>query len=60
MPNLGDVIVNISSEHFVIVRVFKFDTIRQEAYWVTEAKLCRECKSRIQAEEYKARIEKGN
>ena len=60
MPKLGDTCVNIGDDYFVLVHVFKFDTIRQEAYWVIDGKRCKKCNTKGQAEEYKKRIEKCN
>ena len=38
----------------VLVKTFKFDTIRQESYWVT--KEVREFRTQVQADAYVARV----
>jgi ABC-type cobalamin transport system ATPase subunit len=55
-PALGTVQAFImqTQEPTVQVQVFKFDTIRQEAYWVT--KEVRKFKTRQQAEAYIQRV----
>ena len=55
-PQLGtvDASLMITDEPTVQVRVYKFDTIRQQAYWTT--KTVRKFKTREQAEEYVARV----
>ena len=40
-PKIGDISVSLShnttgTKFYVLVRKFKFDTIRQESYWVTQ------------------------
>lgn len=56
MPILNELSASINPDNFVIVRQYKFDTIRQEAYWSTVNKLCRQFKTRVLAEEYVKRI----
>jgi hypothetical protein len=56
-PALGTVeafLMSKATKPTVQVRVFKFDTIRQEAYWVT--KEVRVFKTRQQAEAYILRV----
>ena len=54
-PPLGTVdAVNIVESNMVLVREFKFDTIRQEAYWATRG--VRKFKTRQLAEAYVARV----
>lgn len=56
MPNINDLFASINPDNFVVVRQYKFDTIRQEAYWSTVNKLCKQFKTRVLAEEYVKRI----
>ena len=55
-PPLGtlDASLMITDEPTVQVRVYKFDTIRQQAYWTT--KTVRKFKTRELAEAYVARV----
>jgi hypothetical protein len=49
---------NITPTFFVLVRKYRFDQIRQESYWATINKLCKQCKTKEQAEAYIDRIKK--
>ena len=60
-PELGTVqafLMSNATKPTVQVQVFKFDTIRQEAYWVT--KEVRTFKTRQQAEAYVQRVDQQN
>lgn len=59
-PELGTIKTEITSTNFVLVKVFKFDTIRQAAYWVVVGRYCRDFKNRYDAEAYAARMENLN
>ena len=56
MPHLGAIKTEISKPNFVIVKVYKFDNIRQEAYWAVVGRLCRDFKTREKAEAYAQRM----
>lgn len=58
MPKLNTIEAHVMNNFFVIVRKYKFDSIRQEAYWATINKLCKQCKSLEQAQRYVERITK--
>jgi len=51
-----DTAVSILSNCFVVVRKLKFDQIRQQSYWATAGKLCKQFKNREQAEAYCVRV----
>ena len=59
-PELGTIKTEIISPNFVLVKVFKFDTIRQEAYWAVVGRYCRDFKTRHDAEAYAKRMENLN
>ena len=59
-PELGTIKTEIISPNFVLVKVFKLDTIRQEAYWAVVGRYCRDFKNRHDAEAYAARMESLN
>lgn len=58
MANIGDIQAytqkGSQGKIAVLVKVFKFDTIRQEAYWVL--KELREFRTQAQADAYVARV----
>lgn len=58
MTKEGTVTATVTPGHFVLVRKFKFDTIRQQSYWTSVGKLCRQCKTHEAAEDYAARVER--
>ena len=58
MIEQNTIYASISPTFFVIVRKFKFDQIRQESYWATMNKLCKQCKTKEQAEAYVERVSK--
>ena len=59
-PHLGAIKAEITRPNFVLVKVFKFDTIRQEAYWTVVGRYCRDFKTRHDAEAYAKRMENLN
>ena len=59
-PELGTIKTEIISPNFVLVKVFKFDTIRLEAYWAVVRRYCRDFKNRHDAEAYATRMENLN
>ena len=59
-PELGTIKTEIISPNFVLVKVFKLDTIRQEAYWAVVGRYCRDFNNRYDAEAYAARMESLN
>jgi len=60
MPELeGSRQATVTNNFFVVVREFKFDRIRQESYWTTNNRLCKQCKSKQAADAYASRVLQG-
>lgn len=55
-PHLGAIKTEITEYNFVIVKVYKFDNIRQAAYWAVVKGMSREFKTRERAEAYAQRM----
>ena len=55
-PHLGAIKAEITESNFVIVKVYKFDNIRQKAYWAVVKGMSRSFKTRERAEEYALRM----
>ena len=56
LPHLGAIKAEITESNFVIVKVYKFDTIRQAAYWAVVKGTSRDFKTRERAEAYAQRM----
>ncbi len=58
MENVSVTVEPLGNEFFVMVRVLKFDNIRQEMYWTTPKHLCKKVKTQAKAARYVEELKK--
>jgi len=55
-PELGSIKATIQDSNFVIVQKFKHNNLRGDSYWVTVKGLCKQFKTKADAENYAERV----
>lgn len=55
-PELGSIKATVQDSNFVLVQKFKHNTLRGDSYWVAVKRLCKQFKTKADAENYAERV----